>query len=401
MMRKIIAVVMAVGFITGFGVVNVHADGTPQADFHWVPSSPSTKDIVHFYDDSTNQSNITTRTWYFGDGYGSIEKNPSHEYAHPGTYTVRLVVIWNIGGTEYADEVQKNITIANQPPVADAGEDRVVNTRTVEFNGSGSYDPDGNITAWHWNFGDGTTASGEVVTHTYSADGEYTVTLNVTDDSGGWDTDTCAVVVDTSSPVTNVTLNGTAGKNGWYVSNVTVTLNASDPTSGVEKTYYRVDKGNWSEYSHSFVVSGEGTHIVEFYSVDDAGNNEGIKNVTVKIDKSAPWLTVNVPKDKRVYIFGRDILPARKTLIIGRITISASISDNVSGTGNMKIFVNGEERANITQPPYEWTWGGEIGLRTLKITAYDIAGLSSSKEIEVRIISLFKARNISPEAQNI
>lgn len=400
MMKKIIAVAMAIGFIATFGSINVHAT-SPHADFHWVPSSPSTKDVVHFYDDSSNQSSITDRTWYFGDGYGSVEKNPSHKYAHPGTYTVKLVVIWNIDGTEYADEVRHNITIANQPPVADAGDDRVVNVRTVTFNGSGSYDPDGNITSWHWIFGDGTTANGEVVSHTYSSDGDYTVTLNVTDDSGGWDTDSCDVIVDTAPPVTNVTLNGSSGNNGWYISNVTVSLNASDSLSGVKTTYYRIDDGNWSEYSQPFILSGEGSHVIEYRSVDNAGNNESIKNITVKIDKSNPWLTVNTPKEGRIYIFGRDILPARKTLIIGKIKISASISDNVSGIANMKIFVNGEERANITEPPYEWIWGGEIGSRTLKITAYDIAGLSSSKEFDVKIISIFKGRNSTPEAQNI
>ncbi|HSM07850.1 MAG TPA: PKD domain-containing protein, partial [Gemmatimonadota bacterium] len=53
---------------------------------------------------------------------------------------------------------------------------------TVVFDGSASVDPDGSITAWTWDFGDGSpTASGAVVEHAYTATGSYTVTLTVTD----------------------------------------------------------------------------------------------------------------------------------------------------------------------------------------------------------------------------
>ena len=52
---------------------------------------------------------------------------------------------------------------------------------TVTFNGSGSFDPDGSIQSYSWDFGDGFSASGVVVTHTYSTYGEYEVTLVVTD----------------------------------------------------------------------------------------------------------------------------------------------------------------------------------------------------------------------------
>lgn len=56
----------------------------------------------------------------------------------------------------------------------------------VTFDGSASFDPDaeGAIVAWEWDFGDGTTGSGEVVEHTYAEDGLYMVSLCVTDDRG-------------------------------------------------------------------------------------------------------------------------------------------------------------------------------------------------------------------------
>ncbi|WP_456486561.1 NosD domain-containing protein, partial [Candidatus Alkanophaga liquidiphilum] len=69
----------------------------------------------------------------------------------------------------------------NQPPIANFTyypEKPVVN-QSVTFDASSSYDPDGTIVSYEWDFGDGTTASGVVVTHAYSAAGSYTVTLTV------------------------------------------------------------------------------------------------------------------------------------------------------------------------------------------------------------------------------
>ena len=67
------------------------------------------------------------------------------------------------------------VTIANRPPVANAGPDQSAGPGTaITFNGTGSSDPDGSIASYGWTFGDGTSASGPVVTHSYSAPGTYT-----------------------------------------------------------------------------------------------------------------------------------------------------------------------------------------------------------------------------------
>jgi parallel beta-helix repeat protein len=52
------------------------------------------------------------------------------------------------------------------------------------FNASLSYDRDGVIVSFEWDFGDGTTDSGMVVSHAYNASGEYDIILTVTDDEG-------------------------------------------------------------------------------------------------------------------------------------------------------------------------------------------------------------------------
>ncbi|MBI3949103.1 MAG: PKD domain-containing protein [Acidobacteria bacterium] len=105
------------------------------------------------------------------------------------------------------------LPVANQPPVANAGPDRTVNVGTsVTFDGSASFDPDGTIVSYFWNFGDGTTASGQLVSHAYNSAGVFTVTLTVTDNAGATASDTALItvtMVDTTPPL--VTLQAPVG----------------------------------------------------------------------------------------------------------------------------------------------------------------------------------------------
>ena len=362
----------------------------PTVDFEWYPATPLSLEVVHFNDTSQNQSQIIERVWYFGDGYGATAKNPTHIYEKPGNYTVKLVVLWNISGVIYGSSKEKTITVQNRPPIANAGPDQILNVRNATFNASASYDPDGNITSYNWNFGDGTTGSGIVVTHTYASDGNFTVVLNVTDNNGSYATDTCNITIDTSAPITNCELNGTSGENGWYISDVNVTFVVNETTSGLNKTFYRIDGGNWTVYNGTFNISSEGIHLLEFYSTDIAGNTEEIKNVTIKIDKTYPSISIITPEERKFYVFGRKVIPTlRKTIIVGKITVEVNSSDNI-GISMVKFYVDGEEKYNDTSEPYEWRWGGAIGRKNLTVAAHDYAGLISHDSIEVTMFSLFK-----------
>ncbi len=73
----------------------------------------------------------------------------------------------------------------NKPPVADPGGPYTGTAgQPVQFNGSASYDPDGTIAQYYWNFGDGSTATGATVTHSYATPGVYNAVLKVTDSVG-------------------------------------------------------------------------------------------------------------------------------------------------------------------------------------------------------------------------
>jgi PKD repeat protein len=66
---------------------------------------------------------------------------------------------------------------------------------SIAVDGSASTDADGTVSAYAWDFGDGTSGTGVTATHAYAASGTYTVKLTVTDDKGATGTTTSAVTV--------------------------------------------------------------------------------------------------------------------------------------------------------------------------------------------------------------
>ena len=83
----------------------------------------------------------------------------------------------------------------------------------VAFDGSSSYDSDGSILSYSWDFGDGGTASGAIVTHTYTTSGNFTARLTVFDNSGnaGSSTEIIQVGKPTEPPVADFSFTPSTG----------------------------------------------------------------------------------------------------------------------------------------------------------------------------------------------
>jgi len=130
--------------------------------------------------------NVVSYDWDFGDNSAGSGMNVTHTYA-AGTYTLTLTVTDDMGATDSATiNITITATTSPQPPIADAGGSYSANVGVaVQLDGSASSDPDGFIASYSWDFGDGSaTGSGVGPVHIYTAPGNYTVVLAVTDDQG-------------------------------------------------------------------------------------------------------------------------------------------------------------------------------------------------------------------------
>ena len=95
---------------------------------------------------------------------------------------------------------------SNQPPVASFTAE--CSELICTFDASASGDPDGEITTYDWDFGDGQTATGVTASHSYAADGAYDVVLTVTDDGGALGTASETVTVSGSGGAITLTVVG-------------------------------------------------------------------------------------------------------------------------------------------------------------------------------------------------
>jgi len=155
----------------------------PEVKFRWEPPEPTDLDNVTFISESTDDGTIERYIWELGDGTFSSNQTVVHRYADNGYYMVRLTLIDDEGAFNYT---HKTIFIKNVPPVANFTYSPLypVPGKKIIFNASSSYDLDGEIVEWRWDFGDGSIADGMTVNHTYLGEGVYTVNLTVKDNDG-------------------------------------------------------------------------------------------------------------------------------------------------------------------------------------------------------------------------
>jgi PKD repeat protein len=285
-------------------VLNRH----PIASFTESASTVLTGTIIHF-----NASNsfdpdglIVACGWDFGDGDSGSDLLVDHSYAKDGVYNVTLTVMDDDGASSMTSTIE---TVLDRPPVASFTKttQTVYVNELIHFNGSTSYDPDGTIVAYFWDFGDGTNATGVTVDHGYEHNGTYTATLTVTDDDGmSASTNTTENV--TTRPdiqVSNVWSSKTVLGQGYSLEiNVTVT-NRGDRVETFDVTVYAgvtpiatqtITLSTGSTISIAFVWNSTGfpvgNYTISAYSWPIGGETETADN---RLEDG--WVVVTIPGD--------------------------------------------------------------------------------------------------------
>jgi len=202
-------------------------------------------------------------------------------------------------GASDSDSTQANIGQGNQTPVADAdgpytGQAGVA----VTFDGSASDDPDGSITTYAWDFGDGNTGSGVTPTHTYATADLYNVTLTVTDNESASDADSTHALIDVSQqpPVAdaNGPYQGTAG--------VAVSFDGSasaDPDGTIQTYAWEFGDGNMgSGVTPTHTYSETGNYPVSLTVTDnDALSDSNDTTATIGVGNLPPVADAGGPRN--------------------------------------------------------------------------------------------------------
>jgi len=117
-----------------------------------------------------------------------------------------------------SDDDSVNDTIQNKDPVARVdGPYNGIIGESITFSAKKSYDDDGRIVLYEWDFGDGLSGTGETTTHTYEETGEYLVILTVTDDYGATSNETTTVDI-TEYIQESSSENGNENAEFWIIS---------------------------------------------------------------------------------------------------------------------------------------------------------------------------------------
>ena len=202
-------------------------------------SSSSNNSVYHNNLDTNTQNAFDNGHNIWDNGYPSggnywndyIGKDDNHDGIGETTY--------NISGGNNQDEYPLMNPWGENPPVTHFSYN--IDILKVMFNGSSSYDRDGEIVSYDWDFGDSTNGTGMIVSHDYSDVGTYDVTLTVTDNDGFEDDVTKSVVLTNQQPDTPVINGPNSGKSGKSYSYNFV---AEDPNG--DDVYYEIDWGEGS-----------------------------------------------------------------------------------------------------------------------------------------------------------
>ena len=346
---------------------------------------------------------------YYSVNAAEYVKGTSFEVSEPGIHKVSFYSV-DLAGNK---EAPKTIEIKNDvtaPKTTSNITDAWMNENfTVNLTAN---DDLSGVAKTYYSINDGEYLEG--TSFELSEAGVYKVKFYSMDYAGNEEeATTVEVKIDQTAPVTESNV-----EKGWQTQDVTVNLKANDDLSGVAKTYYSINDGEYVEGT-SFEVSEEGIYKVAYYSVDSAGNVEEAKTTEVKIDQTAPMVAWKLAESRvendatrfKDFSFGQWLanffkewkydkqpnsffspwwfssksqnsittetaVELGEELALGTVlTIDYDAADLLSGIADEEVTVNGEKIVKGDQVTLD-----ETGEYNMQVTVTDHAGLKTTLE---------------------
>ncbi|AKB52189.1 cell surface protein [Methanosarcina barkeri str. Wiesmoor] len=328
---------------------------------------------VQFTD--TSSGSPASWAWDFeNDGtVDSTEQNPSYTYNAAGNYTVNLTVI-NANGTD-SEAKTDYITVSSTPvepePIAAFTAD--VTRGTVPLTVNFTDQSTGTPTSWLWDFGDGTNATEQNVSHTYISAGNYTVNLTVANaDGNDSEVKTDYVVVSEplpGAPVANFTANVTTGT-------APLTVEFTDISTG-SPTGWQWDFNDdgiidSTEQNPVYTYSTVGNYTVNLTVVNADGNDSEVKTEYIVVSEPLP---------------GAPVANFTATPTSGNAPLTVNFTDQ--STGNISSYAwdfdnDGTVDSTEQNPIYTYSVAGTY---TVNLTVSNEDGNDSEVKTEYIIVS--------------
>lgn len=154
-----------------------------------------------------------------------------------------------------------------------------------------------------------------------------TYNFSCTDLASNYNSTTVTLKFDSANPITNA-----SGYNlniyGWSNENLNITLSAVDSLSGVNKIQFKNSTSQWIDYDYNLNITINFAGIIEYRSIDNAGNIEASKYLMLKVDKSNPIISS---------IYSSAAISSSNSIV----RIEALANDALSGLLNASAKING------------------------------------------------------------
>jgi PKD repeat protein len=218
--------------------------------------------------ENTSSENVTSWFWTFegGEPATSTDENPTVIYLNPGTYDVTLVVTGS-GGSDTL--VRADYITVEGAPSGSFTYSQVQNSVSFTNTTAGA-------TTYTWTFGDGNSSNEANPTHTYAADGIYTVILAATNDCGTTFVEQTVTIV--TVPVAAFTFNGAIGCSPFIV---LFDNTSSDNATSIEWTFEGGTPATSTEENPLVTWDAPGVYTVTLVASNSAGSSTATASITV------------------------------------------------------------------------------------------------------------------------